>query len=89
MQFFQRDYIMETEIKSRGYTDNVMSVSRSLPDRPLLAPKEIASVMGYSDEYVRRLVESGAVRATPAAGSEKANVRIYKLSFLDYLQSNQ
>lgn len=72
----------------RNYSPEVQSVSASMPSLPLLTVKEVAAGLGYSDEYVRQLVQAGLVKATPAQGEARENYRIYKISVLDYLERN-
>lgn len=74
--------------RERRYSPEVQTVSAGMPSLPLLTVKEVAAGLGYSSEYVRRLVRGGEIKATPARGDQRENVRIYKISILDYLERN-
>ena len=86
MALVQRDMIQELEDAKTVDSVEVQDVVNALPPSPLLTVSDVAGALNRSVEYVRGLVESGAIKRLPGQGRERENYQISRVSVIQYLK---
>lgn len=82
----QRDMLVELEDAKHIDSVEVQDVVNVLPPSPLLTVSDVAGALNRSVEYVRGLVESGAIKRLPGQGKERENYQISRVSVIKYLK---
>ena len=82
----QRDMLQELEDAKTVDSVEVQDVVNALPPSPLLTVSDVAGALNRSVEYVRGLVESGAIKRLPGRGKKRENYQISRVSVIQYLK---